>query len=392
MRIDLLMSKAIVKWYGATSPSRTDSYYESLAKINDGDIDEAIKTVDNNEIPDIIRATAVFEMGREESKRSLDLALDAVKDNNPGVVSAGLYRLDNELVRLVENDFYGSGDKHTEKMVVEAISKLLTHSSFRVRLDAARSFATIPERMREAYTFEEDSRAFASAFEELEESAEFENDRMASHLSLAGLYDLLQQNEKAKQSYRTAIRVEQYIAGPRANLAAILQREVRAMQEQLQQGGAQIPAAQLQEILADGQKKMAEIGKLRLEEHQLLAIDMKRAEGLPNMQGLHFRYAMSCYIQQDYVGAEKHLLIAYELDPKNPSHVEGLASFYFEVKRDFEKAKKYTRVLMEMDPQNVGYLRLFNNIRNAEALQNSMEENPVEPASNSNEKEKSNDN
>ena len=102
-----------------------------------------------------------------------------------------------------------------------------------------------------------------------------------------------------------------------------------------------------------------EAAKLRFEEHALLAKDILRSEGLPDTHGLHFRYAMSCYLQQKFPEAEKHLLEAYRQQPEMARYMMGLATYYVQFGNPKE-ALIYIRLLLEIDSTNQGYRALFS--------------------------------
>jgi len=118
-------------------------------------------------------------------------------------------------------------------------------------------------------------------------------------------------------------------------------------------------AGQLKQLMAQMQQIGLEAAKLRFEEHALLAKDIERSEGLPDTHGLHFRYAMSCYLQQKFPEAEKHLLEAYRQQPEMDRYMMGLATYYVQFGNPKE-ALVYIRLLLEIDPNNQGYRALFS--------------------------------
>lgn len=357
-RIDSQMSEAVIQWYGETSPSRTDSYYERLAAIRDRKAPEvAVKLIKDREVPFIIRAAAAMEIGEEESPETLEVAMDSLRSKDPGLVVASLYRIGTELSRLPINKLTPD-QRAVQKRLMEAIVELLKSEQIQVRIGAASLLSEIPKEVRSRYLQSDEDR-FDRAIDELISSQLLENDSGACHRSLALLYENLEDYDRAEKSYRTAIQVAPSEAGSRANLAALLEAKAghaRQMIGQAQQQGA--TPEQLQMMVDEFRSMVQEAKSLQLEEHELLARDIERAASLDDSHELHYRYAMSCYNQKQMELVEKHLKIALEQQPRSQRYLLGLASYY-EVSGEFEKGLDLMTTLMEMDEKNLEYKRFF---------------------------------
>jgi predicted Zn-dependent protease len=110
---------------------------------------------------------------------------------------------------------------------------------------------------------------------------------------------------------------------------------------------------------------------LRFEENGLLAVDVQRSEGLPDTHGLHYRYAMSSYVQGKLDLTEKHLLEAHAQQPENPMYLMGLSTYFIHVKQP-QVALKYIEPLVKMDSQHPGYRALADQANQMiEAIQTS---------------------
>ena len=92
-------------------------------------------------------------------------------------------------------------------------------------------------------------------------------------------------------------------------------------------------------------------------DHELLGIDVRRAQGLQGIDVLHYRYGMSSYLQKDLVNAEKHLKIASEMEPEQEGYLMGLATFYIQQKQ-IEKAEIYVSKLLKVAPDHPAYMAL----------------------------------
>ena len=365
-RIDLAMMAATERWYPADqSPDKT-KYYEQMVVGFSGSKDSVptlMEMAKDARVPALFRASALAELVDDGSPDSLRVAIEALGDPSPKVVSAALLRLDAEINRINQRQQYGgvSGSTSAEiRPIAESIAKLFSHVSPRLRIEAARVYVSLDPQSRMAFAGPEQRHGFEKSLDELKESLRIENDRAAYHMMLGGLHELLGDSDRAKDDYRSAIAVEPNLAGPRSNLAARLDDDVNRLRQQLQQsqqsGG--MTAGQLKQIMTRTQQIGLEAAKLRFEEHALLAKDIERSEGLPDTHGLHYRFAMSSYLQQRFEQAEKHLLEAYHQQPTTPQYLMGLATYYVQFDKPRE-ALKYIRPLIETDSQNQGYQSLL---------------------------------
>ena len=97
--------------------------------------------------------------------------------------------------------------------------------------------------------------------------------------------------------------------------------------------------------------------RLRREEHELLRTDLERSENLAGTHALHYRFAMSSYLQEDFAATEKHLLEAHRQDSLSPTYLLGLAVFYQHQQKP-QEAAKFVKKLLEKDPNHPGYRSL----------------------------------
>ena len=88
---------------------------------------------------------------------------------------------------------------------------------------------------------------------------------------------------------------------------------------------------------------------------------MGRVEGLAGTDALHYRFAMSSWLQDDAETAEKYLLRAFEQNDSVRTYALGLTTFYIEQK-EFEKAEKFVNHLLKIDPGHPAHLNLKKQI------------------------------
>lgn len=348
-RVDKRMAEAVVQWYGESSPTRTDSYYERFAKARTSDDNQTgIELVTDREVPAIIRASAAFQIADDSSEESLKAALKAIQSREPELVFAAMLRVETELVRLFRIPDPDSDSRVKLRQLVKELCGLLKSDMRFVRMNAARVVATLPPQYKGLYLLDDDLEAFASAFKELEDSTLLDSDRANSHLSLASLYEMLGQMDRAEESYRTAISVEPNVSGARVNLAVLLEQKTQVLRSQAMAMAQQGEREKFQSLMQNVQSLGQQAAQLRKEEHRLLAVDVKRAEGLSNTHLLHYRYAMSCYLQKEFELTEKHLKIALSQQPDSQDYLAALVAFY-EFDGQPDKVAEYNRRLNEVN-------------------------------------------
>ncbi len=389
-RVDAAMVAATTKWYPEDQSPEKTKYYEQLAQgLSGGEsaVPTLVAMATDQRVPAIMRASALTGLAGDSSSDSLDVSLKALKDDDPKVVSAALARLDAEIARISGRQRYSQSSLESRDLrpIVESVAKLLDHPKRRVRIDAARVFVSVDPQSRSVYSDPQQREQFERALSELKRSLHIENDRATYHMMLGGLHEMLGDRERAKDGYRVAITVEPNLAGPRSNLAAMLDDDVQQMEQELRQtrpSGSMTPD-QLQQMRARIRRQGEQmirvsqtVERLRLEEHQLLAVDVKRAKDLQDTHGLHYRYAMSCFVQDDIESTETHLLEAYKQLSDNPTYQMGLATYYIHVENG-EEAMTYVKQLLKSDPRHPGYQSLRDAAN--QLINEPVEKKPSEP-------------
>ncbi len=373
-RVNQVMLDATNEWY-PNGPDKT-KYYEQIALgliKGEAGVPSLVEMANDVRVPAIVRASALSELVNDGGADSLSAAFESLSDANPKVVSAALLRLDAELGRINERQQYeGVARRGGEEVgrIAEAIADLFTHDSPRVRIEAARVFIALGPEARNSYTNIEQRRGFDRSLDELKQSLYLENDRAPYHMMLGGIHEMLGDLDRAKDDYRNAIAVEPNLAGPRSNLAARLDDDVARLRQQLQQSGQSggMKAGLLKQIMTQSQQIGLEAAKLRFEEHWLLEKDIERSKDLADTHGLHFRFAMSSFLQQKFDQTETHLLEAYRQEPTMPRYLMGLATYYIKFEKPIE-AKKYVDALIEIDPKNQGNQALLRQVQGMLAAQ-----------------------
>ena len=376
-RVDQQMLDAVNQWYRdpTGAPTKT-KYYERLAHAKSGSADSPAVMMQlalDGTAPAIIRATVLQELGQDQSPQSLKTAIQATQDSDAKVVSAALPRIDTAIARILERATSATELQEQLQPLVEVVNQLTDHPFRRVRISAAAVAAGIPTDLRNRWSNADQRRSFEKALQEYKESLLLENDRPRNHLMLGSIYELMNQSQQAMEAYRAAIRLDPYFAGPRSNLAALLESNARQIDQELRSSGNQVSVAELKEISQQIQKFLLEANELRKQEHELLVTDIRRSKDLPNTHALFYRYAMSCYIQNELDKTEEYLLAAHEQAPEVPQYLLALSTYYRQTK-DYSKAVQFVNQLLAIDDQNPGYRNL------AKELSIELESEPAQPA------------
>jgi len=304
--------------------------------------------------PAIIRATAAQLLSSQADESAYETAVELLDDRDTKVVVAAIATLEIAFLNIQNRQIYSrnpnAGGSDLQKLVGN-VANMLQHESPRVRMEAARALTSLAPSTRDSALAGDRQRAFDTSLEDYRKSLMVVSDTAGAHMLIGSLYERMGQFSQSADSYRTAIRLQPDLTGPRSSLAAILENKVQSLQAQFQSsGGSEAAAKQISNLLA-------QVGELRKKDHELLGIDVERAKDLPGVSGLHYRYGMSSYLQQDLSNAEKHLKIATELAPDQPSFMMGIATFYLQQK-NIQAAEPFIDKLLEVEPNHPGYLAL----------------------------------
>jgi tetratricopeptide (TPR) repeat protein len=362
--VNKTMLDAVHRWFPLEQSDVKSMYYEQLtvgqAKTAES-LANLLQLARDRSAPAVFRASALQVAATDTSPESFAAAMAGLKDNDPKVIAAALNRLEQEVYLIADQISYTgllANQQQRLQEIVRAVAPLLQHSLRRVRIEAGRMLLSVPAELRTQFVTNDQRKALEAATDEYRQSLFPEQDRANFQLALASLAELLGKEEQAIDHYRTAMKIEPYLTGPRANLAALFESQKERLENQMSQWSAQQKALRSNSALAQIDKWNDQILRWRSEEHRLLAKDIERAAGLANIDSLHYRYAMSCYLQNDLANTEKHLLEAHRQSPDNTIYLMGLATYYLQVKQA-EKALPFVQRLLEIEPEHPAYKKLM---------------------------------
>jgi tetratricopeptide (TPR) repeat protein len=289
----------VVEWYG---PRRPDDPHYAVAlhagRTRSPDASQQLgDLLKRRNTPDIVRATAIELLSGTDDPASVDAVRKSLNDPSP-------------LVRASASRVVPSS---SPAEALERLGGLLHDPSRLVRTSAAVRLASVPPRLM----MPDRRLALQQALQEYEIGQRANDDRAACHLNLGNLYQQLGRIDDARAAFRTAVRLEPYLTGPRSNLAALL--ETAAPQEAL---------------------------RLRREEHELMARD---ASLLPDNAVVQHRYGLSSYMMGRYDDACKALEEACRLDVQSYNYRLALTLLY-EKLGQWSHARRSAELLDEIRP------------------------------------------
>ncbi len=365
-RIDQEMLDAVEKWYG--SKDHPQSFAEVFSAVRGGDeeaLDDLRKLAVNQNVAGIVRATAAFELSSFYDESSLKTAIQALTDEDPTVVNAALYRIQNQLRVVGQAASVAQSEQDVNRLyspLADHITHLLYSESHLVRTHAARALASFPASVRDVMGKEERD-AFKEALKEFEESLMLSNDHSRAYAVLGSLYEEMGEINRAVQAYRDGIRIEPNVDGPRRNLAAIFDRQAAELEQQIKNAYQ----AQQQEHASDIAVKMLELQKasaqLRAEELKIVEHNVSlMPESTPGLDGLLYDYAMMLTANNRLPDAKDALLRAYKLDPENIMYIETVGAMYDKL-LEFDLAIEFANKALKLEPGNPRYVAWVQQLR-----------------------------
>jgi predicted CXXCH cytochrome family protein len=292
-KVNQWCDEACEKWYG-TNRKKDKHFGEALYAVRKKSPDsvEQLKWLlegSGPQFPAIARATGLREASRLGPETAVQLARNALQDESPLVRAAAAAAHD------------GSADPN---LLTRRLVPLLRDPIRSVRMEAARVLVLNGINRLSG----NDDQALALALEEYKTGLNNDSDRAGAHLTLGAVAEQLANAAIAEKEYRIAIALEPSSSGGRANLAALLGRQM----EQL----ARDPSA-AEKIVALQQ----EVETLRDEELALLKRD---ADLLPSNANLQYRLGLALYLAGETAEAEKRLQNAVDRDPADVNFLMAL--------------------------------------------------------------------
>ncbi len=324
---------ACEKWYGEKRQKPTH-FGEAIHAAQTGATDaisqvEELLGTSGPAAPAIARATALVELSNFHPQEAARLAEVAISDASPLVREAATRVLPAHL---------------SPRKAVNLLEAALDDKRRIVRTSAARNLLNLPRQLFTAKS----SAALRKALKEMSDGLQFSADRSGAHLSLGILAELQGRQAQAIKHYRDAVAVEPLVTGPRTNLAALLEQNLRSP--------GLSPTAR--------EETVGQVQTLRREELQLLQRD---ADLLPSSAAIQYRLGLSLYLNRELVDgameqAEERLLKAAEIDGGNPQFAQA-AAMILDANEKYAEALKWAENALELSGGDQQYRMLRDEIR-----------------------------
>jgi tetratricopeptide (TPR) repeat protein len=356
-RLDGEMHKSFLEWYGdkPRDGERRKHFAFALDAARRGDPaadQELIGLVRNRRLPDLVRATATFDLGQYANDQTTQVLLAALADPAPQVRTAAIGNL---AARLTDEQGGHLPGRLRSSQLQAALLPLLSDPVRAARLEAARALAPVAGGERASALREQLQQPLA----EFTAGLLLNNDRAGAHMTLAGLHEARGEVDRAIGAYQTALDVEPRLAGPRSHLAALFEQRADVSEFEAQRAARlrESDLARRADEQAASYRQRAQ--KLRREELELLARDAKLA---PDAASVQYRYGMALYLQRRLPEAERALLRAHQLEPNAPQFLLGIVLYYKERRRPAE-ALPLAEKLVQLRPEDPVYRQVRDEIR-----------------------------
>lgn len=352
-RIDQWMLDSMRQWYQRDSWGDHFALALEAGRRDDPDADGRLaEAARDRRLPGIARATALHQRGLLSAVASLDPEIAALRDEDPQVRWVAVRRLEGLIPAVGSRRLDGREAEFLAQQVAPTVRQLvplLEDPRRVVRAEAGRVLARLPASLAALLLNATQRQHLDAAVEEYIAGALESNDRGGAHMELGVLYETQGRDRLAEEAYRTAIRVEPGMTGPRSNLAALLDRWVEEEQRQSAGRTATTPR---------GEQWKSESAALRREEVTLLTRDVRL---IPESADIQYRYGLALYLTGDADGAERALREACRLAPENPDFLEGLVAFLMRFQH-YQEASEQIQRLLEMRPQEPRYSQMRDEI------------------------------
>lgn len=332
---------AIAQWTGK-DPGGYQRFAEAFAAGSNGALDARralIAIIDDRDQPPIVRASALGRIERWLTPGTLPKVTNALNDPDP-------------LVRLAAVEALSTAAVETRQ---QYLPRMLQDPVRSIRVDAAHALAGPGEAgLRGA-----DRAAFDRAIEEFVAVQTYSADRPEGRTSLANLYALRGEAERAITEYRKATELDPTFIQAYANLADLYRARGSESESEaaLRAGLARNPtAAALHYALG-----------LALTRQKRTAEAVKELSEAARLDPAHTRYAYVFAVAQNDSGHPREALQTLEgARKRSPYDRDVLLALvtYTAAAGDRETALRYARQLQELDPENSEYARLTAQIEN----------------------------
>jgi predicted CXXCH cytochrome family protein len=307
-------------WYGTKRKPHQGSVFSKAQEFNPEVKDDLIRICTDDLYPEIVRATAISLSGNYFDSTSFNTLNNLLTDPEPLV---RYYALRHLPVASIEQ-------------LKKAVIPLLYDPVRAVRGEAAMQLSILPDSEFDTTQLKLRREATREYIDAMLYTADF----APSRHNLGIIYSNIGLTEKSLENYTKAIEIDDEFYPAKVNLAMLYNsqglndRALELLEEVIKQN------PDLDEVYYSLGLLTAEMGM-----YEKAAGWLKEASvRIPERARIFYNLGLIQEYLQKFQEAEKALLWAYELEPRNPQYIYALAQFYVN-RGENEKAEKYIKLI-----------------------------------------------
>jgi tetratricopeptide (TPR) repeat protein len=331
---DKVLATAIVKWYG---PKRKHHFADDLvpgSQLSAKSEVHLLKLVNDNTVPNIIKATAAFYLGNILSSSSLQTLLTCLKSHDAQVRYRALRSLEN----------------FAPTHWISPVGPLLSDKVRAVRIAAAELYITIPlDQIPSQY-----NATFTSAHIELKNYLLYQTDFSVGNVMVGDYYFKLKEYSKAEDFYLKGLKKDAQMNYALINLSTVynIQGKNDKSLQALQMAQKNDPKNE--RIYYNMGLLYNEMNNRSAAEKAFsIAIELKTQN-----PKVYYNFGVMLTENNKLKEAESVLLKGIRINPSDPELYYAIAFVYIK-KNDKSKAMQALVNLKSLDPNNPNYQQLF---------------------------------
>ncbi|MDM8561068.1 tetratricopeptide repeat protein [Candidatus Parabeggiatoa sp. HSG14] len=320
-------AKTVSQWY---DKQLTPHFAETIAAGRTGSAKaktQLIELAKDTSKPAIIRATVLNLLQQYRSEETTQTMITALTDKEALIRTIAVQGLENL----------------PPQSKLNTLIPLLNDSIRAVRIEAAIVLATVPS----AQLNQSQRLIFETVLKEYQQAQKAQPDQPQGHFNLGRLYTILGQLNLAEQSYKTAIKIDQYFFSAYNNLANLYYQMKRKNE-------AEKTLRQAIQFTTDQGILYYSLGLLLAEQQrpeEAVTHLAKATTLMPNHQRVHYNYGLLLQRLGKISLAETAFLKANQLNTNDQSILSALATLHIQ-QHQWEKAYTFAKRLNQLYPYN----------------------------------------
>lgn len=328
------LTKTIVKWYGK---KRKYHFSEDLipgSKLDKNSEEHLIKIINNEEVPDIIQATAASYLGLILSKNSLKVLLECTHHKDAQV----RYRAVRSLANFPKDSW------------INEIGPLLSDPIRAVRIAAADLFIMLPAQQRPVKF----NSSFISANKELKNYLTYQSDFSVGNIMLGDYYLKIKNYKNAEFFYLRGLKKDDKMNYALLNLSTVYNALGQNNEAILTLNKAINNDPKNDRIYYNLALIYNEIGdKKEAERNFRLAVNLNTKN-----PRVYYNYGLILFQSNKHKSAVDILIKGIKNAPNSPEIYYALTYIYIQTNKIYD-AKQSALILKKLDPTNPNYQNIF---------------------------------